>query len=283
MGNFISRAWDDLTGKTAADKISKASKGQEKSALQALEELKRQFGIQQENLQPFLDAGHAAVGNLGGEYDIGELESRLAQIMGGEYFGDLMDERTRSIEGLLGAGGLTRSGAAITEGARIPTDLAMEIENILYGRGIDDFNQRFNVASLGQNAAVQQGTGIMPTYNASMVPSQIRAQDILGGAQAQAAGMQNLMNLGGTLGAAYLMSDPDLKENIHQIGEIGPLGVYEWTWRPELSESIVADMPTKGFLSTEVKEHYPQHVYDFGGYDVIDYGALLSEMPYGHS
>jgi hypothetical protein len=81
--------------------------------------------------------------------------------------------------------------------------------------------------------------------------------------------------IGGGLAA---LSDPTLKTNITKIDEIGPLGVYTWEWIPELKGSFAEKMPTKGFLSTQVREHFPNRVKTFGGFDMIDYGNLLEDL-----
>jgi hypothetical protein len=62
------------------------------------------------------------------------LDAILSQIMGGNTFGSLIDERTRSMEGMLSAGGLTRSGEALDQAAQLPVDVALALESLLSGR-----------------------------------------------------------------------------------------------------------------------------------------------------
>ncbi len=100
-----------------------------------IDELRRQFDLSREDLQgvqeqfqPFVEAGTGALGDLQQGATAGGLEERLAQIFSGESFGALRDERTRAIQGQLGAGGLTRSGTAIESAANIPTELGFAIE-----------------------------------------------------------------------------------------------------------------------------------------------------------
>jgi hypothetical protein len=101
---------------------------------QAIDELKRQFGITQENIKPFLNAGASMLPSVIEGTTAEGLDSRLAQIFNTDIFGSLVDERTRAVEGQLGAGGLTRSGTAINEAAKIPTEIGLMLEEILNGR-----------------------------------------------------------------------------------------------------------------------------------------------------
>ena len=73
-------------------------------------------------------------------------------------------------------------------------------------------------------------------------------------------------------------SDPRLKENVEKIGEINKLNLYQWDWIPETEGTLVEHLPTIGFLTTEVKEHYPDYVFEFSGYDAISYDALLNKL-----
>lgn len=77
---------------------------------------------------------------------------------------------------------------------------------------------------------------------------------------------------------ASFFSDPRLKENVEKITDIGDLGVYQWDWIPEVRDTLVQDCINYGFMADEVSEKYPQHVHEFGGFDVIDYGPLLDDL-----
>ena len=277
MGNFISEFFDGITGKTGAEAATKAGDIQAQASLAGTDELRRQFDITQNQLAPFLQAGTQALGGVQEGSTVAGLDQMLQEIMGGGAFGSLVDERQRSVQGQLAAGGLTRSGAGLEAASAIPTDLAFQLENLLFGR-----NQ--GLATMGQNTAV--GAGQLGQQSAQGISSginqaaQAQASGILGGAQAQAAGTQSLLNLGGTLGAAKLisMSDPRLKENIREIGMIGPLTLVEWDWKPEFKDTFVSRCGTMGFMSTDIKEHFPEYVSEIGGYDAVHYGELLDKL-----
>lgn len=246
--------------------------------------VEQQLGITREQFAPFLEAGTGALPGVQQASTIGGLDQRISQILGSESFQPLVQERTRGIEGLLGAGGLTRSGAAITEGAKLSTDLAFEIENLLAGRESNLANTGLTAASQGSNQEqsflnqiINSITGGTQALTSGITGSaQATASGILGGAQSEAAGLQNLLNLGGTLGAAAI-SDPRLKENVVKIGEIGELGIYSWDYIEGLEDSALAVMKS-GFMSDQVKKLYPQHIIEFAGYDLINYETLLDEL-----
>lgn len=265
--------------------------------------LQERLGITAEQFLPFMQAGTGAISGLERGFQAppgttaGGMEDILSSIIGGETFSNLVSERQRGIQGQLAAGGLTRSGTALTEAARIPTDIALDLENRLFGRqygaeqerirGLENLYQG-GLSATGAQAGIS-GNLLQNIINAITGAAGAEAAGITGGAEATASGIlgaaqaktqakQNLLNLGGTLGAAYLFSDPRLKTNIRIIGKIGPLDLVEWDWIPELGDSIVSEFPTMGYFSTQVKELYPDLVEEFGGYDVINYPAVNERL-----
>jgi len=214
---------------TQAGAIERAAELGAESEAESRRILEQQLGITREQFAQFLEAGMGALPGLQAGFQAprgvtrGGLEESLAEIMGGGAFGSLIEERQRGIQGQLAAGGLTRSGRAIEEAAAIPTDLAFELESLLFGRaqgaeatriaGLQDLSQ------MGLSAAAQTGgqTGALTQSITEAIRgqaqtagqgitgvAQAQATGILGGAQAQQQNIQNLLNLGGTLGAAYL-------------------------------------------------------------------------------
>jgi len=195
----------------------------------ALSMFQEQLGLTREQFDPFIQAGIGALPELQRGFqapagtEIGGLEDIINQIMSGEAFGGLVEERQRGIQGQLAAGGLTRSGRAIEEAAAVPTELAFQLENLLTGRQFGAEQQRITgLEGLvgGGRAAAGAGAGISSDIIDNIVnamtgqagaeatgltrSAEAEASGILGAAQAEQAGIQNLLNLGGTLGAAYL-------------------------------------------------------------------------------
>lgn len=229
---------------------------------QAIEEIRQQQ-------LPFAEAGALALPEVLQGITPEGLSARLEEILGGDVFETLRGERTRAVEGQLAAGGLTRSGTAIEAAAQIPTDIALGLESLLTGRATD-----LAFGAQGAGAAASANIANLLTQQGQNI-----ASGIITDAQARAAGGQNLVNLATTAAGIFFgASDPALKENIEQISHIGDLPLYEWDWIPETKGTIIEKMPTIGFMAPEVKEKYPHHVGEFGGFMVLNYPALLDEL-----
>ncbi|HCC80373.1 MAG TPA: hypothetical protein DEQ25_03335, partial [Methylophaga sp.] len=202
-------------------------------------------------------------------------DEMLAQIFSSDIFGSLVDERQRGVQGQLAAGGLTRSGTAMTEAARVPTDIGMMLEQLLSGRQTNLMNTGLSAATglgqLGQNNSANIGNMLSASGNAI-------SSGIITDAQADAQGKQNMLNTAATIGSMFMYSDPRLKENVEEVGQAKNLKIYQWDWKPETKGTLVEGCATIGFMADEVKEKYPQHIHEFGGFMVVDYPALLDEL-----
>lgn len=292
---------------------------QTQASREAIAEIQRQFGITQENIAPFLEAGQGAAPGVAQAAGIGGFGERLGELFGGGALDPLIAERTRAVQGGLAAGGLTRSGAGIRELADVPTNLGLQIENLLAGRGQQLFGQGQQAAlglgglsgqAAGQQAGLLQGIGQAQSQG-SLLDAQLRAQrnqqliqgvgeagsflgGLLptGGAGAGGGGLAEFFKQGQGLSVAespfgtgaggqvssLFFSDPNLKENVEEIGAIGDLKVYQWDWIPETKDTLVALCGTIGFMADEVKKLYPKFVGTFGGFDIIDYEKLLNHL-----
>lgn len=238
-------------------------------------ELRRQFDITSGDLEPFIAAGESAIPAVTEAATIPGLAERLGQIFNTDIFSTLVDERTRAAEGQLAAGGQTRSGAGVSAIADIPTNIALQIENLLSGRASDLFGAGVGTASrlggLGAQTSGQIGAAFAQQ-------GENIASGILGDAQAGAATFGNILNAGTAILSALPFSDPRLKTNTVKIEQMGLLGVYQWDWIPEAKGTVVEKCPTIGFMADEVAEHYPEFAGEFGGFQYIDYGGLLAHL-----
>jgi len=243
---------------------------------QAINELRRQFDVTQGQISPFVEAGQRQLPALEAGATPGGLDATLAQLFDTDIFGSLVEERQRGVQGQLAAGGLTRSGTAIEEAARVPTDIGLALESLLTGR-------QQALATGGQSGAINLGQigagasgGIANLLTAS---GQAGSAGILTDAQARAQGGQNLLNTAATIGSIIRFSDPNLKENTEQVGQIGPLPLVQWDWIPSVRTiKLISSGFNLGFLTTDVKKHFPHHVYTYCGFDCIDYPNLLNDL-----
>jgi gas vesicle protein len=228
------------------------------------------------------------------------LDRRLGQIFGSESFQNLRDERTRALEGQLASSGLRRSGTALQEAANIPTGLGFEIEQLLTGRkealanvnpsaanatattNLAQFGGQVsgNISNLLQSTGAAQSSGILADQQSRAAGAQSTASNIISGATLGSAIPGVGTVAGGIAGgvAGLFFSDPALKENVEEIGQAGDLKLYQWDWIGGTKDTIISKCGNIGYMADEVKEKYPQHVYDFSGFMMIDYPALQDEL-----
>lgn len=253
---------------------------------------------------PFMEAGQTALSGLQEGSTIGGFGNRLNQIMQGDAFSGLVDERENAVLAGLGAGGLTRSGESVDQFAAIPLDVAMMLENQLTGRQSGLANLGFSgaqgqsglsglIASLLSNqGAIEAGgitgeaealaSGILGKHAFQLQRNQARDQNksdlfgVLGGALGSSVGGPLGGSIGSAIGGAF--SDPRLKTNVRKEGKIGKLDLIRWDWIDAVKDTIVAECRTIGFMSTQVRELYPDCVGEYGGYDVVDYPKLVRRL-----
>lgn len=252
----------------------RAAEAQTQGSQQAIDELRRQFGITQENIAPFLEAGQQALPGVVEGTTAEGLDERLGRILGTDIFQNLLGERTRAVEGQLASTGQSRSGFGLQAAAQIPTDLALQLEQLLTGRSTQLAGSGQNVAlglgSLGGQAA--GGIG-----NLFQSQGQARGAGIITDAQAEARRSQQQLNTVATVGSIFF-SDPSLKENIERIGEVNGLNLYQWDWIDKAKGTLIEKCPDIGFMADEVEKMFPKLVSEFCGFLVIDYPALLDEL-----
>jgi hypothetical protein len=120
--------------------------------------------------------------------------------------------------------------------------------------------------NLGSSTAGNQGN--LRTGQAAAL-----AGGIVGGANAEAQGAQNLLNLGGALGGA-IFSDPRLKQNIKHTGTENGFNTYQWSWN-EKANDIGLFGGSNGVMADEVKLINPAAIVnDESGYMKVDYGMI---------
>lgn len=254
-------------GNAGAHAASAANRGIDRG----IGELRDQYAATEQTFQPFIDVGATALQGVEQASTVDGLGARLAEIFGGGALDPLIAERTRSAQGQLAAGGLTRSGTALETIAGIPQELGLAIEQMLTGRQQQLSGQGFtgvqNVAQLGANKA--QGVAGSLTQQGQNISS-----GILADAQSKAAGIGSLVNLA----SSFAFSDPRLKTNVEKVSDIGDLGVYQWDWIPEAEGTSIMEQPTVGFMADEVEEKYPEFVGVLAGWMGLFYGPLLDKL-----
>ena len=265
------------------------------------EGIESQFGQTQANLQPFIDAGQTGLSNVLQGSTAGGFSDRLNEIFDTDIFKGLVDERTRAAQGQLSAGGLTRSGTGLETIAGIPQDVGLFIENLLTGRsgalaeggqsaagtlGTFGSNKEASLANLRSNTGQAQAAGFLQdkaSGSSGFANLLGLGSRVLGGGFAGSSAGGGGGGLGNILSGAVkglFFSDMNLKTNEVIIGEVGPLNLYKWDWITGVNGTIIErykEMNT-GFMAQEVKEFFPEHVYNYGGFDIIDYVGLRKDL-----
>lgn len=170
------------------------------AGMRGIQGVTRGFQESERQFDPFLSAGRFGLEEVQGASTISGLNERLGQIFDMDQFGNLVDKRTQAVQGQLAAGGLTRSGAALLEAARVPTELGLGIERQQFGRsaglaelgfrattglaGLREQKER-NIAELQAQRAQAQAFGL--TGEAGFQAEGIRG---FAGAQRQGFGAQ---------------------------------------------------------------------------------------------
>lgn len=250
--------YEGISGQTAADAASSAAATQAASQQAALD-----YFMQSEALPQGLREG--ALSQLGGLYGISTtpVMDEAGNITSYDYsFGDptgqqaMMDqakaspfyqsqlETGREATARLGAGqGGFRGGSTATDVVGYEQNLANQAYQQQL-QGLQGLAQMPSTA--GQTAGMMSGIG------------QTLGQGQIAAAQAQQQGFGNMMNLGGQLGAAYMMSDIRMKTGVTKIGTTSHpyIDKYEWEWIPESGKTG----KDKGYIAQEVEQVYPDLV-----------------------
>mgnify|MGYP003343664622 CR=1 FL=1 len=155
-----------------------------------------------------------------------------------------------------------------------------------YNQALTNYNLPLNTLS-----ALRTGSQVQnPSFVNSAQQATTSGADILGATQmgynAQMGGFNaanaaqsnlnsGLMGLGGTLGAAAILSDIRTKENIKNIGWLSNgLPVYEYEYKPEWKE-VGGHGKFVGVMAQEVEKVIPEAVITRpDGYKMVNYGVL---------
>jgi len=165
-------------------------------------------------------------------------------------------------------------------------NLSNQAQQQAYNQAMTNYNMPLNTLS-----ALRSGSQVQnPTFVNSAQQATTAGADILGATQAgfnaqqgaynaqqaQNAGLTSgLMSLGGTLGAAAMLSDIRTKENIKPVGFLSSgLPVYEYEYKPKW-KNIGGYGKFIGVMAQEVEMVQPEAVITrLDGYKMVNYGVL---------
>lgn len=134
------------------------------------------------------------------------------------------------------------------------------------------YQQLFNLANLGQASAAQQAANIQGSASniANLLGQSANAYAAgqMGAANARAQAFGGLLQMGTTLGAASIMSDRRVKEDIKRVGETDSgLPVYTFRYKGDSTVHM-------GVMAQDVEKSNPDAVTEIDGIKHVNYGAL---------
>lgn len=134
------------------------------------------------------------------------------------------------------------------------------------------YQQLFNLANLGQASAAQQAANIQGSASniANLLGQSANAYAAgqMGAANARAQAFGGLLQMGTTLGAASMMSDRRVKEDIKRVGETDSgLPVYTFRYKGDSTVHM-------GVMAQDVEKSNPDAVTEINGIKHVNYGAL---------
>ena len=247
-----------LTGQTAAEGAEKAAQLQYEASKEGIKSQEKFLKKTRKDLLPFKDAG---VGQLPGLTDlISNPQAQLAFIQNNPFFKTIADDAQNRLMSVQAARGKLGSG---------DTPLALQNSLLMLGNDLvnQSITQRMNMATMGQNAAAMTGTA---TQNAGNTITDLitggaasRAAGIVGAANAQSAGAQNMAALAGSI----FLSDRRFKTDLKQVGEIKGIPIYDFVYAGGTQRVV-------GVMAQDVEPIVPGAVLDVFGVKFVDYSEL---------
>lgn len=254
LGDSLTGAWKDISGRSARDAEKDAAKAQLSAQDQAYSLFEPYANTTEDIALSNRDATAVGFGqNIGDIFSSGALDP-------------LISERQDAATNYMASRGLRRSGAAASKAAEIPTDLAFALEQELSNRRASNIGRGYSATS--NMANIRTGQGLTS------------AEGILGAQSARAAGNANLVDMGTDILGA-LLSDERLKSNIEQIGSISGVPVISWSWNNDAYEKYGLSGSSLGFSAQEIKKIKPHCVDDSGEHLRVYYDKLLEELNHG--
>lgn len=245
---------DDSAGDAASAQIAAVNK-----AVKLQQETR---DLVRADLEPFRRVGTQGIDQLGNL--VTDPNAQKKYIEDNPFYKLLADDAqdrlfsNAAARGKVGSGGTTKA-----------------LQNSLLMLGHDllsrDIGQRFNLATMGANAATGTANVTRDINNsiADLYTQQGNAEaaGIIGNARSKQQGFSNLVNTGLSIGKLAL-SDARAKENIERVGSLdNGLPVYRFNYRGD-------DRPMMGVMAQEVEKTQPDAVTTIDGVKYVNYGEL---------
>lgn len=198
IGTFGLIDGDTFTGQAGADAARGASSAQAAAMREGIALQRESRDLARGDLQPFRAFGQAGIGPLEG---LLTSQGQFDFLKSNPMFQAAVNNTSSQLKNIAAASGKANSGGLVNQ----------LFQNYL-GQGQSfiqpQINNLFNRVNLGQaSAAGQANTALTSGANMSSLMGQIgdaRAAGIVGAQNARTGALNSILNLGGTLGGAYL-------------------------------------------------------------------------------
>ena len=259
---------DDVTGTEAAQDAAKdAARVQADAGRQAILEARRTAEKGQEFLAPFAEIGRQGIDQAGfltdpqAQFDF--LQSNPLFQMGLDNL-NTQTQNVAASRGRLSAGDTLQqlTNNSLLAAQPLISQQKQSINNLLnLGSGISQ--SQANVA-IGEGSNVG---GLITDIGAAT------AGGIVGAGNVEAQATQALLQAGATAaGAAF--SDPRLKTNIKQIGQINGFDWFSWDWN-DIALKLGLSGSSEGVMADRVQLTNPELIGENSGYMTVNYGGIL--------
>lgn len=244
IGDFASDLYSGITGETAADAAREAAGTQAAGQQAGLDYLKETEAVPQALRQAGLQQ-LGGIAGLPGFEQYGSQQQLIDQAQTSPFFQSQLETGREATARLASGQGGFRGGSTASDIVGYEQNLL----NQAYQQQLGGIQGLAGLPSAAPQIAQQYGQ-----------IGQTQAQGITAGAQAQQQAYGNLMGLGGQIGAAALMSDVRLKDNVVKIGDTShsDINKYTWDWKPESGKTGSED----GYLAQEVEKIWPDLVVE---------------------
>lgn len=256
--SFVGDILGDITGANqAADASRDASELSAQYQREALDYLKT-------SQAPLLEAQQFGLSGLM-DYFGGNQQGLVDSAMQSPFYTSMLEQ---------GEEALLRNAAATggLRGGNVQSALAANSQNVL------------NSAINQQLGGLQTLSGFQPnTAGVAQATGNIGntlAQGITAGAQAQQAGMGQVLGLGGSVlqgmaeGGTGFFSDERLKDNVKRIGKVNGHNFYSWTWN-KIANGLGLKGEAQGVIAQEVKEYAPHLISERDGFLTVNYEGII--------
>ncbi len=256
---------DKAMGGDAADAAIEAAQTQAAAQQTGLDYLKETEAVPQALRQAGLQQLGGLAG-LEGYEDYGNQQQLIDQAMASPLYSSIMGTQAAGEESLKrNSGSRLRSGGTAVDMARYNQNLEQQALLESYNQQLGGIQGLAGLQSAAPQIAQQYGQ-----------IGQTNAMGQIAAAQAKQQGINNMLNFGGQMGAAF-MSDARLKTNIVKTGSTSnpAISTYKWDWIPESGKSGSEE----GFIAQEVEKVYPDLVITLDdGYKRINKEAIEERL-----